>query len=118
MSSGAVRANAGGAFFVFEKVEHVMKRLNWKDDPGGTSTEAWASRAVGGKYRVSRREGVDGVWWLEVEHLVHSGGGGRYADWFATPVRHQAVIHSWREATNIAEADNDERRAIKERGAA
>jgi hypothetical protein len=95
-----------------------MKRLNWKDEDGGTGMVAWASRAVGGKYRVSRREGSDGVW-FEVEHLVHSGGQSfRYADWWGTPVRHQAVARTWAEGIAAAEADNDQRRAIKERGAA
>ena len=31
-----------------------MKRLNWKNDADGKSMTAWASRAVGGRYRVSR----------------------------------------------------------------
>ena len=95
-----------------------MKHLNWKSDYGAQTMEAWASRGVGGKYRVSRHEGTDGVW-FEVEHLVHSGGRSfRYADWWGTPVRHQPVARTWREAVDAAEADNDQRRAIKERSAA
>jgi hypothetical protein len=91
-----------------------MRRLNWEnDDSGGGSMVAWASHAVGGKYRVSRRAGVDGEW-FEVEHLVHSGGSGRYADWWATPVRHQLIARTWRDAIYIAEADNDQRRATKD----
>jgi hypothetical protein len=94
-----------------------MKRLNWKNDDSGGMT-AWASRTVGGKYRISRREDSGGVW-FEVEHFVHSGGSSfRYADWWGTPVRHQPVARSWREAIDAAEGDNDRRRAIKERGAA
>jgi hypothetical protein len=39
-----------------------MKHLNWKNDDSGAGMVAWASRAVGGRYRVSRREGIGGVW--------------------------------------------------------
>ena len=79
---------------------------------------AWASRAVGGKYRVLR--GSDGVW-FEVEHLVNltPGASGRYAGcWDNKPVKHQPVARNWSEAIAVAEADNDQRRAIKEPGVA
>jgi hypothetical protein len=96
-----------------------MKHLNWKNDTSvAWAMVAWASRAVGGKYRISRREDSDGVW-FEVEYLVHSGGSSfRYADWWGTPVQQQPVARTYAEAFAAAEADNDQRRAIKERGAA
>jgi hypothetical protein len=96
-----------------------MKRLNWKNDTSvAWGMVAWASRAVGGKYCISRREDPDGVW-FEVEYLVHSGGRSfRYADWRRTPIRHQSVARTYAEAFAVAEADNDQRSAIKERGAA
>ena len=97
-----------------------MKHLNWKNDDSGGGMMAWASRAVGGKYRVSRREGSDGVW-FEVEHLINltPGANGRYAGgWDNKPVKHQPVARNWSEAIAVAEADNDQRRAIKEHGVA
>ena len=104
-----------------------MKPLNWKNDTSvAWAMTAWASRKVGGKYRVSRREGGDGVW-FEVEHFVHNGCRSfRHADWDKTPVQHQPVARTWREAMAAAEADNYRRyvaqdrecRAAKERGAA
>ena len=95
-----------------------MKRLNWRDD-SDTSMVAWASRAVGGKYRVSARKNANGVW-FEVEHLVHNGcTSPRYADWWRDKlIEHQPIARTWAEAIAVAEADNDQRRAIKERGAA
>jgi hypothetical protein len=100
-------------------MEASMKGLNWKNDP----TVAWAmvaqaSRGVGGKYRITPREDSDGVW-FEVEHLVHNGCRSfRHADWERTPVQHQPVPRTYREAMLAAEADNDQRRAIKDRNAA
>jgi hypothetical protein len=96
-----------------------MKRLNWKNDTSvAWGMVAWASRGVGGKYRVSRHEGPDGVW-FKVEHLVHNGCRSfRYADWDTRLVQHQPVARTYAEAFAVAEADNDQRRAIKERGAA
>jgi hypothetical protein len=94
-----------------------MRHLNWKAD-SDTSMVAWASRVVGGKYRVIARENADGVW-FEVEHLVHNGWRSfRYADWEKTPVQHQSVIRTYAEAFAVAEADNDQRRASKARSAA
>jgi hypothetical protein len=96
-----------------------MKRLNWKNDTSvAWAMVAHASRGVGGKYRISRREDSDGVW-FEVEHLVHNGCRSfRYADWEKTPVRHQPVARTYAEAFAAAEADNDQRRASKARSAA
>jgi hypothetical protein len=97
-----------------------MKRLNWKDGDDGRSMVAWASRAVGGKYHIVRCEDADGVR-FETEHRVDlcASGSERYRGlWEITPVRHQPVARTWREAMDAAEADNDRRRAIKERGAA
>jgi hypothetical protein len=92
-----------------------VKHLNWKTDYGAQTMEAWASRGVGGKYRVSRHEGTDGVW-FEVEHLTCFTSGWRGSVWDTRPV--QPVARTWREAIDAAEADNDQRRAIKKRGAA
>jgi hypothetical protein len=94
-----------------------MKRLNWKNEDGGTSMVAWASRAVGGKYRVSRREVAAGVW-FEVEHRIDlcASGSERYRGcWEITPVQHQPVARTWSEAIAAAEADNHRRIAVKDR---
>lgn len=91
-----------------------MKHLNWKDDDRGRGMVAWASRAVGGKYRVSRREDSNGVW-FEVERLVNltPGASGRYAGcWDNKPVKHQPVARTWSKAIAVAEADNDQRRGV------
>jgi hypothetical protein len=91
-----------------------MKHLNWKTDYGTQTMEAWASRGVGGKYRVSRHEGTDGVW-FQVLYRISVRGNGL---WLSTPVQHSPIARTWREAIDAAEGDNDRRRAIKERGAA
>ena len=98
-----------------------MKHLNWKNDASvAWAMVAQASRGVGGKYRISRHEGPDGVW-FEVEHLVNliPGASGRYAGcWDTRLVQHQPVARTYAEAFAVAEADNDQRRAIKDRNAA
>jgi hypothetical protein len=96
-----------------------MRHLNWKNDTSvAWAMVAHASRGVGGKYRVSRREGPDGVW-FEVEHLTcFASGGWRGSGWDTRPVQHQPVARTYAEAFAVAEADNDQRRAIKERDAA
>jgi hypothetical protein len=89
-------------------MESLVKKLNWKNDGNGQSVTAWASRAVGGKYHVSRREGSDGVW-FEVEHLVNANPGAsvRYAGcWDNKPVQHRPIARTWLEAMAAAEADN------------
>jgi hypothetical protein len=93
-----------------------MKRLNWKNDADGKSMTAWASRAVGGRYRVSRREDSDGVW-FEVEHridLCASGSERHRGCWEITPVQQQPVARTWSEAIAAAEADNHQRIAVKD----
>ena len=93
-----------------------MKHLNWKNDDSGGGMMAWASRAVGGKYRVGQRRRV--VLKLDAVNLT-PGACGRYAGcWDNKPVKHQPVARNWAEAIAVAEADNDQRRAIKERGVA
>ena len=98
-----------------------MKGLNWKNDTSvAWAMVAQASRGVGGKYRISRREDSDGVW-FEVEHLVNltPGASGRYAGcWDTRLIQQQPVARTYREAMLAAEADNDQRRAIKDRNAA
>ena len=96
-----------------------MKSLNWKNDTSvAWGMVAWASRGIGGKYRVSRHEGPDGVW-FEVEHLTClASGGWRGSGWDTRLIQHQPVARTYAEAFAVAEADNDQRRAIKERSAA
>jgi hypothetical protein len=97
-----------------------MKHLNWKNDSDGTGMEARASRAVGGKYHISRREGSDGVW-FQAEHRIDlcASASERYRRlWEITPVQQQPVARTWREAIDAAELDNDRRRWARERGAA
>jgi hypothetical protein len=96
-----------------------MKGLNWKNDTRvAWAMVAHASRGVGGKYSVRRREGPDGVW-FEVEHLTCSAETGGWQG-----LTHRRVIHrepvarTYAEALVVAEADNDQRRAIKDRNAA
>ena len=83
---------------------------------------AWASRAVGGKYRVSRRESSDGVW-FEVEHLVnHTGASPRYAGgWDNKPVKHQPIARNWcgshcggRGRQRPAQSDQRARRSVSQ----
>ena len=96
-----------------------MKGLNWKNDTTvAWAMVAWASRGVGGKYRVSRREGPDGVW-FEVEHLTCSTDTGGWQGLIHRRViQQQPVARTYAEALAAAEADNDQRKVSKEHSAA
>ena len=87
----------------------MKKQLNWKRAGDGQSMTAWASRVVGGKYHVSRREGSDGVG-FEVEHLTLANPGcssDRYRGcWNTRPVQQQPVARTDWDAIAAAEADN------------
>jgi hypothetical protein len=54
---------------------------------------AWASRAVGGKYRIDRREGTNvfhrptGRVWFEAQRLINTGTGAWTASSRITPSR-------------------------------
>jgi hypothetical protein len=82
-----------------------MRHLNWKNDRD-SGVIAWASRSVGGRYRVSRHEGVGGVW-FEAEHVLVNGNN--------KPIR--PIARTLTDAIATAEADNDRRRTLKERAA-
>ncbi len=80
--------------------------LNWKDFAGGS--EAHASRAVGGRYRVERQQGLDflgrpnGASWFDVRRLVNTGPGA----WNNPPVFSKDPPRTLEAAKAVAEADN------------
>ena len=94
----------------------MVKKLNWKDRTwdsyNSTVAQAWASRAVGGKYRIKRRESTDifhrptGSVWFETERLVNTGPGA----WNNNLVRTNPVARTVEQAKAAAEADNARRK--------
>lgn len=87
--------------------------LNWKDNSDGSRSEAWASRAVGGKYEVRRCEGTNapnrpsGTFSYQVRHLISTGHGG----WNNPSVFSKTSPRTLEEAKFLAQADNDTRLA-------
>jgi hypothetical protein len=84
--------------------------LNWKAG-GINNVEAWASRAVGGKYRIECRQGSDafhrpnGPMSFEVSRYTTSGNG----QWNYDKELGYRTVFTMQEAIAIAEADNQRR---------
>ena len=101
----------------------MTKKLKWKDyEPNNFCScvaEAWASRTVGGKYRIGRREGTDifyrpnGSVWFEAERLVNTGPGA----WNNSLVRVNPIARTIEQAKAAAEADNQPPRRGEDRAA-
>lgn len=93
----------------------MTKKLKWRDyepdDFCSLVAEAWASRTVGGKYRINRREGSDifhrptGSVWFEAERLVNTGPGA----WNNSLVKNNPIARTIDAAKAAAEADNQRR---------
>ena len=90
------------------------KKLKWKDyEPDNFCSrvaEARASRAVGGKYRIGRREGTflnrpTGNVWFEAERLINTGPGA----WNSDLVKNNPIARTVEQAKAAAEADNQRR---------
>ena len=88
-------------------------RLNWKDHMPSYSV-AHASRAVGGKYRITfypSEPFSTGGYSLDsyrIDYCIHYGRGA----WNDTPLPH-STLKSWAEAKACAEADHARRLAEK-----
>jgi hypothetical protein len=96
-----------------------IRRRNWTDDTTGcVGAVARASRAIGGQYQIERRGPTGHHYcptWTEsdhfsVAHYVYRDGRWQFG-------RALGAWQSLADAKAAAEADNDQHRAIKKRGA-
>jgi hypothetical protein len=86
-----------------------MGALNWKDDAGGGS-EARASRAIGGRYRITCWRGGDKTWFGAIEETTYEIRYRPNSSHNWQPVRHpRGTPGTLAEAKQMAEEDHARR---------